>query len=113
MQFIVLTSCPVTPQECDFELVDLIRVRAALLRRQRRGEVGLQVNLDRLADCIAYTDALWARNPWPRYFQPYGGAIHVRPVCQGLKRPAPLVPRLSGMSRDAVASFGRRCRHCL
>jgi hypothetical protein len=103
-----------TPQECDRELVALRSERAALVRRQRRGETGLQDALDRLAECIAYTNAAWTRARWPRYFRPHEGAIHRRARCNGLKRQAPLVPALSGVSDlGVVASYGRLCRHCI
>jgi hypothetical protein len=103
-----------TPQECDRELVALMAERAALVRRQRRGETGLQADIDNVDDRIRYTNRQWHRHRWPRYFRPHEGAIHRRARCRGMTRQAPLVPALSGVSDlGVVASYGRLCRHCL
>jgi hypothetical protein len=103
-----------TPAEHDLELVALTAERADLLRRHERGEAGLADLIDNLADCINYTNGVWNRYRWPRYFRPHEGAIHERPLCRGMRQPAPLVPALSGISDLAVVrGHGPTCRHCL
>ena len=96
-----------TRKECD-------RTRRPHGRARRRGETGLQAAIDRLIECIAYTNAAWNREQWPRYFHVREGAIHSRARCSGLKRQARLVPALSVVSDlGVVASYGRLCRHCI
>lgn len=102
-----------TPVECDTEILALMREGATLARRLLRGEANLQADLDVIRDCIAYANRAWNAERWPRYFQPYGGAVHSRPLCGGLTRPAPLMAKLSGVSDpQVVARYGKRCTRC-
>lgn len=101
------------PREIDRELVRILAERNALLARSRRGEM-LRDEVATLTDLIRYSQRAWERERWARYFKPYEGKIHSRPLCNGLKRPAPLVPELSGVGDlTVVARHGRLCRHCM